>query len=259
MIIQIGRSQQVVGALLLAAACCTASAQDFNIDLDNTGFGAFPGGPSSNYGAALGQFGLWHPVLPPVGTPRGLVDIAGNRDTASVTVQEGALTYAAGHVLSPDGMLLWRDGYTRDSSLSLTFTGLANGNYTVAPIMWTAAETYLVQVTPSSDGIQIVNGTASDTFAQGSTHTIHHSVVVNGTMTVLVQAVSTPRVRIVGIQLRYCASSADVNNDGSIDFFDYLDFVDFYSAQDPSADFNNDGSIDFFDYLDFVDALSAGC
>ncbi len=53
-------------------------------------------------------------------------------------------------------------------------------NSTVAPMMWTAAETYFVQVTPSSDGIQIVNGTASDTFAQGSTHTIHHSAVVNG-------------------------------------------------------------------------------
>ena len=52
---------------------------------------------------------------------------------------------------------------------------------------------------------------------------------------------------------------ADFNNDGAIDFFDYLDFVDSYSANDPAADFNGDGTIDFFDYLDFVDAFAAGC
>ena len=53
--------------------------------------------------------------------------------------------------------------------------------------------------------------------------------------------------------------SADFNGDGSVDFFDYLDFVDAFSNADPAADFNADGVIDFFDYLDFVDAFSIGC
>ncbi len=53
--------------------------------------------------------------------------------------------------------------------------------------------------------------------------------------------------------------TADFNNDSVIDFFDYLDFVDAFSANAPSADFNNDSIIDFFDYLDFVDAFSTGC
>ena len=53
--------------------------------------------------------------------------------------------------------------------------------------------------------------------------------------------------------------AADFNGDTVVDFFDYLDFVDAFSANDPSADFNNDTVIDFFDYLDFVDAFSAGC
>lgn len=52
---------------------------------------------------------------------------------------------------------------------------------------------------------------------------------------------------------------ADFNVDGSIDFFDYLDFVAAFSNDDPAADFNVDGSIDFFDYLDFVAAFSQGC
>ncbi len=53
--------------------------------------------------------------------------------------------------------------------------------------------------------------------------------------------------------------TADFNADGVIDFFDYLDFVDAFSANSPTADFNSDGMIDFFDYLDFVDAFSGGC
>ncbi len=52
---------------------------------------------------------------------------------------------------------------------------------------------------------------------------------------------------------------ADFNTDGTVDFFDYLDFVDSFSANDPAADFNQDGVTDFFDYLDFVDAFSIGC
>ena len=47
---------------------------------------------------------------------------------------------------------------------------------------------------------------------------------------------------------------ADYNRDGTVDFFDYLDFVDAFSQG--TADFNLDGSIDFFDYLDFVDRFS---
>lgn len=53
--------------------------------------------------------------------------------------------------------------------------------------------------------------------------------------------------------------SADFNSDGVIDFFDYLDFVAAFSANDADADFNFDFVIDFFDYLDFVAAFSTGC
>ena len=53
--------------------------------------------------------------------------------------------------------------------------------------------------------------------------------------------------------------AADFNGDDSADFFDYLDFVQAFSTNQPEADFNSDGTIDFFDYLDFVDAFSRGC
>ena len=63
----------------------------------------------------------------------------------------------------------------------------------------------------------------------------------------------------INMPARFSPCTADFNGDGSVDFFDYLDFVDAFSSTSLSADFNHDGSIDFFDYLDFVDAFSAGC
>lgn len=50
---------------------------------------------------------------------------------------------------------------------------------------------------------------------------------------------------------------ADVNFDGIVDLFDYLDFVAQFSTG--TADFNSDGITDFFDYLDFVAIFAGGC
>ncbi|MBU6412500.1 MAG: hypothetical protein KGS45_03430 [Planctomycetes bacterium] len=52
---------------------------------------------------------------------------------------------------------------------------------------------------------------------------------------------------------------ADFNADTIVDFFDYLDFVAAFSANEASSDFNADTTIDFFDYLDFVAAFSGNC
>jgi hypothetical protein len=52
------------------------------------------------------------------------------------------------------------------------------------------------------------------------------------------------------------SSLADFNSDAVVDFFDYLDFVQAFSTNDPMADFNSDFTIDFFDYLDFLQIFS---
>jgi hypothetical protein len=53
--------------------------------------------------------------------------------------------------------------------------------------------------------------------------------------------------------------AADFDGNGTVDFFDYLDFAAAFDAEDPRADFNGDETIDFFDYLDFVQSFGAGC
>ncbi len=59
---------------------------------------------------------------------------------------------------------------------------------------------------------------------------------------------------------------ADFNGDGSVDFFDYDDFVMCFEGgacppgpPPKSADFNNDTGVDFFDYDDFVTAFETPC
>jgi hypothetical protein len=44
----------------------------------------------------------------------------------------------------------------------------------------------------------------------------------------------------------------DYNEDGLIDFGDYLEFLNRFDSLDPSADLNMDGLIDFGDYLEFL-------
>jgi trimeric autotransporter adhesin len=65
-------------------------------------------------------------------------------------------------------------------------------------------------------------------------------------------------------QARFCCPP-DFNADGSLNFFDYTDFVACFEGSacpnnDPlAADFNADGFVDFFDYSDFVAAFETGC
>ncbi|MCL4222443.1 MAG: hypothetical protein KJZ65_13850 [Phycisphaerales bacterium] len=52
---------------------------------------------------------------------------------------------------------------------------------------------------------------------------------------------------------------ADLNDDGSLDFFDVQAFLSAFAAQDPQADFVADGTFDFFDVQAFLAAFAAGC
>ncbi len=70
-------------------------------------------------------------------------------------------------------------------------------------------------------------------------------------------AVVTDRPSVFITFTRTCP--ADFNWDGTVDFFDYLDFVQAFSENTATADFNADQVIDFFDYLDFVSAFALGC
>jgi len=52
---------------------------------------------------------------------------------------------------------------------------------------------------------------------------------------------------------------ADLNGDGSLNFFDISAFLNAFAAQDPAADFTGDGMYNFFDVSAFLIAFNAGC
>ncbi|MCL4220189.1 MAG: hypothetical protein KJZ65_02345 [Phycisphaerales bacterium] len=51
----------------------------------------------------------------------------------------------------------------------------------------------------------------------------------------------------------------DLNNDGTLNFFDVQAFLQAFSAHNPIADFTGDGQFNFFDVQSFLQAFSAGC
>lgn len=95
---------------------------------------------------------------------------------------------------------------------------------------------------------------ASNTVAPGIDLAEDGMVYVNVDLTPC--AGGTANETIIGIRFR---CKADFNGDGTLDFFDYLDFVAAFSQSAPSSDYNGDLTTDFFDYLDFVADFSSGC
>lgn len=53
--------------------------------------------------------------------------------------------------------------------------------------------------------------------------------------------------------------AVDLNDDGVVDFSDFLEFLNLYDAQDSRADLTGDDVIDFGDYLEFLNQYDAGC
>lgn len=53
--------------------------------------------------------------------------------------------------------------------------------------------------------------------------------------------------------------SADLNNDGALDFNDISLFLILFGTSDPVGDFNGDGDFDFFDVSAFLNNFAAGC
>jgi hypothetical protein len=69
----------------------------------------------------------------------------------------------------------------------------------------------------------------------------------------------SPSQVLFGVPAPSNCCPSDFDSNGHVDFFDYLDFVQAFSNNDPRTDYNNDDVIDFFDYLAYVSDFDAGC
>ncbi|MEO1278339.1 MAG: GC-type dockerin domain-anchored protein [Planctomycetota bacterium] len=64
---------------------------------------------------------------------------------------------------------------------------------------------------------------------------------------------------VFGRQLGGAPCAADLDGDGALTIFDFLEFQNLFDIMDPRADFDGDGSFTIFDFLAFQNAFSAGC
>ncbi len=62
-----------------------------------------------------------------------------------------------------------------------------------------------------------------------------------------------------GIVLTGSDCVVDFNDDGALDFFDVLAFLQAFTNGEPAGDFNQDTVYDFFDVLAFLQEFTAGC
>ncbi|MEO1279726.1 MAG: GC-type dockerin domain-anchored protein, partial [Planctomycetota bacterium] len=52
---------------------------------------------------------------------------------------------------------------------------------------------------------------------------------------------------------------ADLDGDGELTIFDFLEFQNLFSTGDLRADFDGDGVLNIFDFLEFQNEFATGC
>jgi len=95
---------------------------------------------------------------------------------------------------------------------------------------------------------------------------------IDGTYEVSVEARSTVAPGFGSHDLRYAgdgphsvtlfgddACPADLDGDGQLTVFDFLEFQNLFDAGDLRADFDGDGELSLFDFLAFQNAFDVGC
>ncbi len=97
-------------------------------------------------------------------------------------------------------------------------------------------------------------------------HQIRIEFFENGGGAGLISTIEGPgfdEIALEGLILSHEASEqcspADLNADGTLNFFDISAFLTHFSAQDPVADFTGDGVFNFFDISAFLEVFAAGC
>lgn len=231
-----------------------------SIVFDNDETGVSLGGVFANGGQAC--------TVLPAQIPDVSTDRARIRFDATASLNQVRSYYGPYFSIRPDPIL---GDAAPTVSLTSTHGGQTYSGGDVIPITWTAADDEGLRsfdIRASFDGGTRWFIVARD--LDGAVRSFDWQLPAS-------EGVGAVKVRVVAKDLRFQNSSAesgaftiaagdwnvpcaaDFNADGTLDFFDYLDFVDAFAVSAAAADFNNDGIVDFFDYLDFVNSFSGGC
>jgi len=152
----------VTASLCLVGTC---AAQSFNIDIGN----ATPT-PSSSFGAASGQTGVWNTYLG--GTLGGLLDTGGNATGVSMSGTSGGFlgSFSDPTTLGDDDALM-DDGMLIPVFETYTVSGLAAGNYSIYYYVWTVSP-LPTGLDINGQGMQSIGGAWPGGYVAGTTHSV---------------------------------------------------------------------------------------
>jgi hypothetical protein len=203
----------VLSVLVMATG---AGAQSLNVDIDQTGTNPAlgQGVPSSAFGAAANQPGVWNSyVATTAAVP--LVDLSGAATSASVQITATSTSPTTLAFNNPahtgDFALLLNDGSqigttTQGGTRTYTFSGLASGPYSV--VTYTARPGnfeghLLVDIPGSNEGQLTASGTPTgNTFTPGVSHVVHTLNVTGGTFDInLTDVAGAPAGYVDGFQI----------------------------------------------------------
>jgi hypothetical protein len=206
----------VVASLFSIAPAGLVSAQSLNIDLDSPSSGPALGGgvPSSGFGAASGQTGVWNSYAATSG-PISLVGLGGGATTATLSITATSTTVSVTAFNNAnntgDFALLLNDAQqigttTQGGTRTYTFNGLTDGPYSLYTYAVPPANQngeIFINIPGSSEGTLISTGTMpGNSFVLGRTHVIHTLNVVGGSFSVNVSDVAgAPSAYVSGFQL----------------------------------------------------------
>ena len=169
----------------------SASATALNIDFGSIGPGV---APSSSFGAASGQVGVWNNITAFV-TGAGIVDITGAATGAAISIT--AATMGGNLPLPPgDANDLMADNFFDGNSWSLSITGLSNGLYDV--YLYEPHNSLVGTGAGTLNGVAFgdINGNFGGTFIAGSNFHLLSGVTVAGG---LLTASAVPVLKAVGL------------------------------------------------------------
>jgi hypothetical protein len=178
----------VTAVVLAFVTASSARAQAINIDVHD----AF-GTPSSSFGAARCQPGVWNAVPPTLGTTP-LVGLTGLATSATITSTGVAAPYSHDNPGTTGDDQALMDDLSNPSPGGATWTisGLAQGNYVLYTYGWAPDNPVFISsisVAGSSDPTQTVGGNWPGGYQLGVTHALHHvSVGAGGSIAMSITA-----------------------------------------------------------------------
>ncbi|UYV12253.1 MAG: hypothetical protein NCW75_13260 [Phycisphaera sp.] len=152
------------------------------------------------------------------------------------------------------------DGHDRDhfgASIAIDDGVLAIGANEDDDSASAAGSAYLFDALSGSqiDKLLANDGVASDEL--GVAIAINSDTVVVGAPGVNDQGENSGSVYVFNDDPTTCR--ADLDGDGALTIFDFLEFQNLFDSGDPEADFDGDGELTLFDFLAFQNEFDAGC